>query len=86
MAFWWPLLILAFAYAICRLLLMLTPPNVPFIDVDASVMLDDGNQTQENSFIYERCIQTDQCTISYCLKGPPLAVKYDMAAICLQEH
>ncbi|XP_050372539.1 aldehyde dehydrogenase 22A1 [Argentina anserina] len=52
MAFWWPLLVLAFAYAICRFLLMLIPPNVPSIDVDASDVLDDGNQTQENSFIY----------------------------------
>nr|POE81032.1 aldehyde dehydrogenase 22a1 [Quercus suber] len=31
---------------------MLIPPNVPSIDVDASDVLDDGNQTQENSFIY----------------------------------
>ncbi|PRQ39410.1 putative aldehyde dehydrogenase (NAD(+)) [Rosa chinensis] len=52
MAFWWPLIVLAFAYAICRFLLMLIPPNVPSIQVDASDVLDDGNQTQENSFIY----------------------------------
>ncbi|PSR92505.1 Aldehyde dehydrogenase [Actinidia chinensis var. chinensis] len=52
MAFWWPLLVLGFAFAICRFLLMLIPPNVPSIDVDASDMLDDGNQTKENSFIY----------------------------------
>nr|KJB28728.1 hypothetical protein B456_005G066700 [Gossypium raimondii] len=52
MAFWWPIIVLAFAYAICRFLLMLIPPNVPSIDVDASDVLDDGNQTQENSFIY----------------------------------
>ncbi|KAJ7980388.1 putative Aldehyde dehydrogenase [Quillaja saponaria] len=52
MAFWWPLLVLAVAYVICRFLLMLIPPNVPSIDVDASDVLDDGNQTQENSFIY----------------------------------
>ncbi|KAL6193654.1 hypothetical protein ACLB2K_034738 [Fragaria x ananassa] len=52
MAFWWPLIVLAFAYAICRFLLMLIPPNVPSIEVDASDVLDDGNQTQENSFIY----------------------------------
>ncbi|KAB1213844.1 Aldehyde dehydrogenase 22A1 [Morella rubra] len=52
MAFWWPLLVLAFAYAICRFLFMLIPPNVPSIEVDASDVLDDGNQTQENSFIY----------------------------------
>lgn len=51
MAFWWPIIVLAFAYAICRFLLMLIPPNVPSIDVDASDVLD-GNQTQENSFIY----------------------------------
>lgn len=52
MAFWWPLLVLAFAYAICRFLLMLIPPNVPSIDVDASDVLDDGNQAQETGFIY----------------------------------
>ncbi|KAK7363486.1 hypothetical protein VNO77_05630 [Canavalia gladiata] len=52
MAFWWPLLVLAFAYGICRFLLMLIPPKVPSIDVDTSDVLDDGNQAQENSFIY----------------------------------
>ncbi|KAK9992110.1 hypothetical protein SO802_027095 [Lithocarpus litseifolius] len=52
MAFLWPLIVLAFAYAICRFLFMLIPPNVPSIDVDASDVLDDGNQTQENSYIY----------------------------------
>ncbi|XP_057958195.1 aldehyde dehydrogenase 22A1 isoform X2 [Malania oleifera] len=52
MAFWWPLLVLGFAFAICRFLLMLIPPNVPSIDVDTSDMVDDGNQTKENSFIY----------------------------------
>lgn len=36
MAFWWPLLVLGFAFALCRFLLMLIPPNVPSIDVDAS--------------------------------------------------
>ncbi|CAK7326354.1 unnamed protein product [Dovyalis caffra] len=51
MAFWWPLIVLAFAYAICRFLLMLIPFNVPSIDVDASDVTE-GNQTQENSFIY----------------------------------
>lgn len=52
MAFWWPLLVLGFAYAICKFLFMLIPPNVPSIEVDASDVLDDGNQTQENGFIY----------------------------------
>ncbi|KAF3456350.1 hypothetical protein FNV43_RR01000 [Rhamnella rubrinervis] len=52
MAFWWPLFVLGFAYAICRFLLMLIPPNVPSIEVDASDVLDDGNQNHENSFIY----------------------------------
>ncbi|GAV70861.1 Aldedh domain-containing protein [Cephalotus follicularis] len=52
MPFLWPLIVLGFAYAICRFLLMLIPPNVPSIEVDASDVLDDGNQTQENSFIY----------------------------------
>lgn len=36
MAFWWPLLVLAAAYALCRILLLLIPPTVPSIDVDAS--------------------------------------------------
>lgn len=31
---------------------MLIPPNVPSIDVDASDVIDDKNQIQENSFIY----------------------------------
>ncbi|KAL3617227.1 hypothetical protein CASFOL_038974 [Castilleja foliolosa] len=52
MAFWWPLLVIAFACAICKFLLMLIPSNVPSIDVDASDVLDDGNQAKENSFIY----------------------------------
>jgi hypothetical protein len=39
MAFWWSLLVLAFAFAICKFLLILIPPKVPSIDVDAS----DGN-------------------------------------------
>ncbi|KAK4257914.1 hypothetical protein QN277_007441 [Acacia crassicarpa] len=52
MALWWSVLVLAFAYAICRFLFMLIPPKVPSIDVDASDVLDDGNQAQENSFIY----------------------------------
>ncbi|KAF5738766.1 aldehyde dehydrogenase 22A1 [Tripterygium wilfordii] len=51
MPFWWPLIVLAFAYAICRFLLMLIPPSVPSINVDASDVLD-RNQAQENSFIY----------------------------------
>ncbi|CAH9104208.1 unnamed protein product [Cuscuta europaea] len=52
MAFWWPLIVLAFAFAICRLLLMLIPPNVPSIAVDTSDVLEDGNHTKENGFIY----------------------------------
>lgn len=36
MAFWWPLFVLGFAYAICKFLFMLIPPNVPSIEVDAS--------------------------------------------------
>ncbi|OEL16863.1 Aldehyde dehydrogenase 22A1 [Dichanthelium oligosanthes] len=47
MAFWWPLLVLAAAYALCRLLLFLIPPTVPSIDVDASDVL-----AKEDSFIY----------------------------------
>lgn len=52
MAFWWPLFVLGFAFAICKFLLMLIPPNVPSIDVDASDMLDDGHQTKDSSYIY----------------------------------
>ncbi|EPS64037.1 hypothetical protein M569_10743, partial [Genlisea aurea] len=52
MSFWWPLLVVAFAFAICKFLLMFIPSNVPSIDVDASDVLDDGNQTKDNSFIY----------------------------------
>ncbi|CAA7388403.1 unnamed protein product [Spirodela intermedia] len=52
MAFWWPLIVLGVAYLICRCLLMLIPPNVPSIDVDASDVMDDGSQTKENSYIY----------------------------------
>ncbi|KAL6343877.1 hypothetical protein AAG906_027649 [Vitis piasezkii] len=64
MAFWWPLLVLGFAFALCRFLLMLIPPNVPSIDVDASDVLDDG-KTKENSFIYipsrGRTLEKVQC-------------------------
>ncbi|GJN33482.1 hypothetical protein PR202_gb22087 [Eleusine coracana subsp. coracana] len=49
MAFWWPLLVLAAAYALCRLLLLLIPPTVPSIDVDASDVLEDP---KTDSFIY----------------------------------
>ncbi|XP_010938239.1 aldehyde dehydrogenase 22A1 [Elaeis guineensis] len=52
MAFWWPLLVLGFAFVVCRFLLMLIPPNVPSIEVDASDVLEDGSQTKENSYIY----------------------------------
>lgn len=52
MAFWWPLIVIAIAFAICKLLLMLIPDNVPSIDVDTSDVLDDGNQAKDNSFIY----------------------------------
>ncbi|TXG71595.1 hypothetical protein EZV62_000174 [Acer yangbiense] len=73
MAFWWPLIVLALAYAICRFLLMLIPPNVPSIDVDAS---DIGNQSQENSFIYipprGRTQQSDEKVKCY----EPATMKY----------
>ncbi|XP_010546977.1 PREDICTED: aldehyde dehydrogenase 22A1 [Tarenaya hassleriana] len=52
MPFWWPLIVIAFAYAICKFLLMLIPPNVPSIEVDASDVLAHGKDTDENSFIY----------------------------------
>ncbi|ERN02147.1 hypothetical protein AMTRI_Chr02g265620 [Amborella trichopoda] len=52
MELWWILLVLGSAFAVCRLLLMLIPPVVPSIDVDASDMLDDGNQTEEGAYIY----------------------------------
>ncbi|CAL1397412.1 unnamed protein product [Linum trigynum] len=51
MAFWWPLIVLALAYGLCRFLFMLIPVNVPSIDVDVSDVTE-GNQAQENSFIY----------------------------------
>ncbi|CAN1195054.1 Aldehyde dehydrogenase 22A1 [Linum perenne] len=51
MAFWWPLIVLALAYGLCRFLLMLIPVNVPSIDVDVSDV-SEGNQAQENDFIY----------------------------------
>ncbi|CAI0466999.1 unnamed protein product [Linum tenue] len=51
MAFWWPLIVLALAYGLCRFLFMLIPVNVPSIDVDVSDVME-GNQAQENSFIY----------------------------------
>lgn len=47
MAFWWPLLVIAFAFAICKLLLLLIPPNVPSIDVDAS----DGKRLCSSSYL-----------------------------------
>ncbi|KAI4303181.1 hypothetical protein MLD38_038843 [Melastoma candidum] len=76
MAFWWLVLVLAFAYALCRFLLMLIPPNVPSLDVDASDVMDDGNQTQENSFIYipprGRTQQGDRKVQCY----EPAAMKY----------
>ncbi|KAF5186196.1 aldehyde dehydrogenase 22A1 [Thalictrum thalictroides] len=52
MVFWWPILVIVFALAICRFLLMLIPPNVSSIDVDVSDVLDDGSQTKEESYIY----------------------------------
>ncbi|XP_020598763.1 aldehyde dehydrogenase 22A1 [Phalaenopsis equestris] len=52
MLFWWPLLVLSIAFAICRFLLLLIPPNVPSIEVDASDVLEDGSQTKENGYIY----------------------------------
>lgn len=51
MAFWWALIVIAFAFVICKFLLMLIPSNVPSIDVDASDVIDDGHP-KENSFIY----------------------------------
>lgn len=52
MAFWWPLIVLGFAYAICKFLFMLIPPNIPSIDVDTSDVSDDGKEPKENSYIY----------------------------------
>ncbi|THU69023.1 hypothetical protein C4D60_Mb08t09970 [Musa balbisiana] len=64
MAFWWPLLVLGVAFVVCRFLLMLIPPSVPSIEVDASDVLEDGSQTKENSYIYiprkGRVPQTDK--------------------------
>lgn len=96
MAFWWPLLVLGLAFAVCKLLFMLIPPNVPSIEVDASdstplstlpslslslhifdglfftvfvfmvTVLDDGNQTKENSFIYVS-VRYFFCSTSVCV-------------------
>ncbi|KAJ3683043.1 hypothetical protein LUZ60_013270 [Juncus effusus] len=52
MAILWPVFVLGIAYALCRFLLMLIPPSIPSIEVDASDVLEDPNQTKENSFIY----------------------------------
>lgn len=52
MAFWWPIIVLAFAYAICRFLLMLIPPNVPSIDVDASDGTFTDTENTYNSFFF----------------------------------
>lgn len=60
MAFWWTLLVLAFAFAICKFLLMLIPSNVPSIDVDAS----DGTFLPLSKSIYV-CARTYMCMISY---------------------
>lgn len=92
MAFWWPLIVLGFAFAICRFLLMLIPPNVPSIEVDSSDVVDDGNQTKDNSYIYiprrGRAAQSDkvQCyepaTMKYLGFFPaltPLEVKERVA-------
>lgn len=57
MAFWWPLLVLAFAYAICRFLLMLIPPNVPSIEVDAS----DGTLFSLFMYTYLACLWLYRC-------------------------
>lgn len=48
MAFWWPLLVLALAYGLCRFLLMLIPPSVPSIEVDAS----DGNDFTDQRLLF----------------------------------
>ncbi|KAM0839253.1 hypothetical protein ACQ4PT_060430 [Festuca glaucescens] len=64
MAFWWPLLVLAAAYALCRVLLLLIPPTVPSMEVDASDVLEEVNQNKEDSFIYiprkGKAAQTDK--------------------------
>ncbi|KAK8940346.1 Aldehyde dehydrogenase 22A1 [Platanthera guangdongensis] len=52
MVFWWPFLILGVAFAICRLVLWLIPPNVPSIEVDASDVLEDASHAKDNSYIY----------------------------------
>ncbi|KAF3776533.1 Aldehyde dehydrogenase 22A1 [Nymphaea thermarum] len=52
MELWWMLLVLGVSFALCRFLLMLIPPNVPSIYVDASDVLDDGNHPMEDTFIY----------------------------------
>lgn len=45
-------MVLAAAYALCRVLLFLIPPTVPSMEVDASDVLEEANQNKEDSFIY----------------------------------
>ncbi|XP_057856064.2 aldehyde dehydrogenase 22A1 [Cryptomeria japonica] len=52
MELWWFALVICCAFALCKFLLMLIPPVVPAIDVDASDVLDDGSQTKEEGYIY----------------------------------
>ncbi|XP_078443207.1 aldehyde dehydrogenase 22A1 isoform X2 [Wolffia australiana] len=52
MAFWWLFFVLGCSYLLCRFLIMLIPPNVPSIEVDASDVMDEGSQAKENSYIY----------------------------------
>jgi len=52
MELWWAMLFIGSAIALCRLLLMLIPPVVPAMDVDASDVLDDGSQTTGEGYIY----------------------------------
>lgn len=52
MELWWAMLVIGSAIALCRLLLMLIPPVVPAMDVDASDVLDDGSQTTGEGYIY----------------------------------
>ncbi|CAJ1963190.1 unnamed protein product [Sphenostylis stenocarpa] len=75
MGFWWSLLVLALAFAICKFLLILIPPKVPSIDVDASDVLDDGSETPDD-YIYVPPRGTTQQSSGKVQCYEPATMKY----------
>lgn len=69
MPFWWPLIVLAFAYAICKFLLMLIPPNVPSIDVDASDGIFPSLSVPAPTFVYGFARLFQYC-VFICMNSP----------------